>query len=392
MANDVMTTFLELCDPFRQAISSLPSVQDWHYISHLSKFHGVTPFLFYRTQQLEVPIPQEIRKEWLAYYLYQIAGEQRARRQIKELKEILDPAGVPFILLKGASAMLRLYPEPGLRAFCDIDILIPIDKIGRFKGAIVGVGYKPLSARNSREDEELQKFDVHLDPLWKDGSLMVEAHLNILGVKGDHSAANCDVWEGRKGICTDETNVEHLNAEYFIAHTLLHYSKHLSNEGFGEIKWLIDLLYAERGWSVDWSKVMDIACRWGIEKEIFPVMATLNHYWQTEIPVATEVAPFDFQTVVLGIKDREKQFYAKLPESYIDRFLQFRKLPHGASQFRYILHLFFPTQKNLRWRYSLSSKWSIMPYYFVHIIYTCKKFFTGFWYQILYGVSRNLII
>jgi len=45
--------------------------------------------------------------------------------EIKEIKEILDPEGIPFLLLKGASSMLRLYPQPGLRIFCDIGTLIP---------------------------------------------------------------------------------------------------------------------------------------------------------------------------------------------------------------------------------------------------------------------------
>jgi hypothetical protein len=34
-------------------------------------------------------------------------------------------------------------------------------------------GYKPISARNSPEDEELQKFNNHLDPLLKEEGIMM---------------------------------------------------------------------------------------------------------------------------------------------------------------------------------------------------------------------------
>ncbi len=379
--------FLALCDPFREEIPGDISQQSWEHISELSKLHGVTPFLYYRTRSLGIKLPEQLEKEWLGIYLFQIAQEQKARRQIKELKEILDPEGIPFILLKGASAMLRLYPQPGLRTFIDLDILIPVDKVPEFKRAMRMAGYKPLAARNSPEDEELQKFVSHLDPLCKDGDLMIEAHLNILGLKGDHSVVNSDLWQDKEETNTDGIKVDHLSKEQFIVHTLLHTSRHLSDEGFTELKWFIDLLFAVKTWRIDWSKVIDIAEQWGIQNDILPVIATLNHQWQADIPLKEGVKHIDLETLILGIKQRQKQYYAKLPASYLERLLKLRKLPDKTSQVRYLLHLFFPTQENLRWRYSLSSKWLIIPYYLVHFLYTCKKFFTGLWYQISYHPS-----
>jgi hypothetical protein len=360
------------------------SEQTWTHISDLSKLHGVTPFLFYRTRQLGIPVPEKIRKEWLGIYLYGLAQEKKARRQIKELKEMLDPAGVPFILLKGASAMIRLYPQPGLRTFVDLDILIPVDKADQFKRAMTMAGYRPLSARNSREDEELLKFDAHLDPLSKEEGIMIEAHVNILGVKGHYSVANPDAWHGKEDTSTDGTNIEHLNAEHFIIHTLLHYSRHLSHEGFAEIKWLIDLLFAVEKWKIDWSKVRDISRKWGVEKDVLPVIATLNQYWQTRIPSPIASEPIALNALVQGVEGRQKEYYAKLPASYLERLMKLRKLPDKTSQVRYALHLFFPTQENLRWRYNLSSERMVMPYYCLHLIYTLKKFLIGLFHQLLY--------
>jgi hypothetical protein len=383
--------FLALCDPFREEISGDISEASWTHISELSKLHGLTPFLFYRTRHLGIPVPEKIKKEWLGIYLYSLAQDQKARRQIKELKEILDPAGVPFILLKGASAMIRLYPEPGLRTFCDLDILIPVDKADQFKRAMIDGGYKPLSARNSPEDEELLKFDAHLDPLSKEEGIMIEAHINILGVKGDYSVVNPDAWQGKEETNTDGTNIENLNAEHFIIHTLLHYSRHLSEEGFAEIKWLVDLLYAIKAYKIDWLKVMDISQRWGVEKDVLPIMATLNHYFQTRIPLSITSNPIPINILVQGVEDRQKEYYANLPTSYLERLMKLRKLPDKTSQVRYLVHLFFPTQENLRWRYNLSSKWSILPYYFIHLLFTVRKVFTGLWYQSAsYLFTKNL--
>jgi hypothetical protein len=113
-------------------------------------------------------------------------------------------------------------------------------------------------------------------------------------------------------------------------------------------------------------------------------MATLNQYWQTDILLPGTSEPLALNTLVLGIKNREKEYYAKLPTSYLERLFKIRELPDTASRVRYIFHLFFPTPENLRWRYNLSSKWLIIPYYFVHFLFTWKKFFTGLWYRVLY--------
>jgi hypothetical protein len=379
-----MTLFLQLCDPRRDSLATSASEQDWHSIFALSKLHGVTPFLYYRARSLGLKLPEQIEKEWLGIYLYQIAEEKKAHQQIKELKEVLDSEQIPMILLKGASAMLRLYPQSGLRTFVDLDILIPDDVVDRFKRAMKIAGYKPLSARNSPEDEELLKFDVHLDPISKEEGIMIEAHLSILGVKGDHSVANPDAWQEKEGKSTDRINVEHLSIEHFIIHTMFHSSRHLSDEGFTEIKWLIDLLFAIKAWRIDWSKVWDVARKWGVEKEILPVMATMNQYWQTDIPLPGTPEPVALNILVSGVKDRQKQYYANIPTSYLGRLFKIRELPDTGSQIRYLFHLFFPTPKNLRWRYGLSSKWSIIPYYFIHLLFTWKKFFTGLWYQILF--------
>lgn len=382
--DDDLIAFLQLCNPFSSSIPTVTSDEGWQYISELSKLHGVTPFLYYRTRSLGISLPEQLSKEWLGHYLHQIAEEKQARRQIKEVKEMLDSEKIPMILLKGASAMLRLYPQPGLRTFCDLDILIPADMIPCFKKVMTMAGYKPLAARNSPEDEELQKFDSHLDPLCKDRSLMIEPHLSIFGVGGDHLGARSEIWQGREETSTDGIKVDHLSKEQFIVHTLLHSSRHLSDEGFTEIKWLVDLLYAIRAWKIDWLKVGDIGHKWGVENDILPVIATLNHYWQAEVPLAEEAAPLDINTLVLGVEDRQEQYYAKLPASYFERLLKLRKLPDKTSRVRYIFHLFFPTRENLRWRYNLSSKRIILPYYILHLFYTCKKFLTGLCYQLLY--------
>jgi hypothetical protein len=379
-----MTAFIELCDPRRDSLAVSASDISWGSISDLSKLHGVTSFFYYRARTLGVKLPEQIEKEWLGIYLHQIAEEKKARQQINEIKEVLDSEKILVILLKGASAVLRLYPKPGLRTFVDLDILIPSDRISQFKQTMMKIGYKSLSARNSPEDEELQKFDGHLDPLLKEEGTMIEPHLSILGAGGDHLINLPEIWQEKEETNSDGIKVCHLSREQFIVHTMYHFSRHLSDEGFAEIKWLVDILYAIKAWNIHWSRVWDITLRWGVEKDVLPILATLNHYWHTDIPVTEKAIPIDLQTLVVGVKDWQKKYYSNLPASYLERLLKLRELPSKTSQVRYLFHLLFPTPKNLRWRYGLSQGVSLAPYYILHPILTFKKFVIGVWHQIIF--------
>jgi len=384
ITDDLMITFLQLCDPRRDSLAASASEQEWHYISHLSKLHGVTPFLYYRTRSLGLKLPEQIEKEWLGIYLYQIAEEKKARRQIKELKEILDPNGIPFILLKGASAMLRLYPQPGLRTFVDLDILIPADMISQFKQTMAMAGYKPIAPMYSPEYEDLQKFDNHLAPFMKEEGLMIEPHVNILGEKGNYLIALPEIWRDKEETNADGIITGHLNREHFIIHMLVHCAKDLSNIGFIEIKGLIDVLYAVRTWSIDWSKVHAIAKKWGVDKNVLPIMATLNNYWKTGISLPGIPEPLALHILQLGVKDQKNRQYAKTPSRYIKRLFQTREFPDISSRIRYLVRLFFPNSENLRWSYNVPPGKSTIPYYFCHFFIQSKKFFMGLWHQILF--------
>jgi CheY-like chemotaxis protein len=117
----------------------------------------------------------------------------------------------------------------------DLDILVPEATVLQFKGIMTKIGYRSMGVRNSPEDEELLKFESHLDPLSKEEGIMVEAHLNILGLKGDRSVVNPEVWQEKEGTKSDGMEFSHLSKEHFIIYGMVHYSKHLSNEGFSVV-------------------------------------------------------------------------------------------------------------------------------------------------------------
>jgi len=386
-----LSLFLQLCNPFSSSAPNNVSNASWHSLSELSKLHGVTPFLYYRAMSLGIKLPDQIGKEWLGYHLYQIAKEKKARHQVKELKDILAPKGIPFIILKGPSAILRFYLEPGLRTFCDLDILIPADKVSAFKRIMKIKGYKPVAMLTSSEDEDLQQFECHLNPLWKEDAFKIEAHVSILGGKGNHLVALPEIWQDKEETNINGIVIDHLNKEHFLIHMLLHWIKDLSCYGFAQIKGLIDALYALKTRGMDWSKFRDTARRWGVEREILLLVATMNHHWQAGIPLGDEARPFNLHTLVLGAENQKKHYHSNIPADYIKRLLLTKDLSDTHSRIRYILHLLLPSQQNLRRRFNLSSTRSTVPYYLPFIFLICGRFFIGLWYRFFYHAEDGIL-
>jgi len=375
--NAVLTTFLELCNPSCTSLSSSLSEDDWNSISQLSQRHGLTPYFFYRVKSLGISLPEDINKKWLGSFLYQIAEERKARQQIKELKKVLDPAGIPMILLKGTSAMMRLYPNQGLRTFCDLDILIPADKVVDFREVISKAGYKPSVVLNSPEEEEVWKFESHLAALQKGDGIPIETHLSILAREDGHENAWNKLWKDSEETEIDGVRVNHLNKEHFIIHMLLHFVKHLRTEGNLQMKSLIDVLYAINTWEIDCDILWDQAQRWRVQNEIIPVIATMNHYWHIEIPVTDEVVSLDLSKLIFSVDDQQRIILGRIPGGFISRLVKMKELSDNASRFRYFFHIFFPCRENLYWRYGFSAKRSIRAYYLQHLSVISRRFLTG---------------
>lgn len=78
--------------------------------------------------------------------------------------------GEPFVLLKGAEYMWRLYPSPELRPMHDVDILVPRARSRAVGARLQAAGLSPRFA------EPVQRLAAHHEKQFVLGSLLVEVH------------------------------------------------------------------------------------------------------------------------------------------------------------------------------------------------------------------------
>jgi len=99
-----------------------------------------------------------------------------ARRQLSDVMALLQAAGVPFALLKGAARLFREDVEAGWNTMCDLDILIQPLHAATAANALQGAGYRSKALVPNRR----RRPHHHLPPLIpQHPGLSVELHVAL---------------------------------------------------------------------------------------------------------------------------------------------------------------------------------------------------------------------
>jgi len=116
---------------------------DWAYVTWRAENNRTIPLLDYHLRRLEVldALPAEIK-----VYLqrWTILSRLRSVLEFKNLTEILeafDQAGIAWFLVKGPDLALLYYPDPLLRPMTDVDIMVNPADAPRVQQVMFDLGY-----------------------------------------------------------------------------------------------------------------------------------------------------------------------------------------------------------------------------------------------------------
>lgn len=95
------------------------------------------------------------------------------RAACAEMLGVLNSAGIPFIVLKGASLGELVYPQPTLRHTGDVDVLLRERDLARGTAAFLRLGWRQLN-------EGVFPSPIHLPPVVHPNGLPIELHRRLL--------------------------------------------------------------------------------------------------------------------------------------------------------------------------------------------------------------------
>jgi hypothetical protein len=166
-----------------------------------------------------LPVTDEQRREVAELHgdaMFRVLGVERA---MLDAVEILSSAGVDATVLKGSAAAHLDYPDPALRVFGDVDLLLAGGTLPDATAAFAAAGYRRPRPELSRGFD--RRFGKSID-LVGPHDVQIDLHrtlaLEPFGLLIDTS----DLFEGREGFTVGDTKLQALSVTCRFVHACYH--------------------------------------------------------------------------------------------------------------------------------------------------------------------------
>lgn len=215
----------------------------------------------------------------------------RSRVMQQQLMPVMDElrrVRLPFAVLKGADLARRLYRDPGLRPFEDVDLLVPRGAASQVIDALLHAGFAPPA--QLLPTPWVRKFHFHLPLVHMEEGWMLEVHWRLMDRSILPNLQEEDLWNAMR---TAPDGYRILSPQHYIAYLAAHAAKHgvlnrriaaharraeFLAHPYSQIRmiWLIDIAQMIKNEGVGARDVLDIAATWGCRDEVSDVLRFCN--------------------------------------------------------------------------------------------------------------------
>jgi len=293
--------------------------------------------------------------------------------QLKEILSSFKKAGFDMILLKGAALAETVYPDIGMRAMNDIDVLVKEDQLPKIRNHLTSLGFEPALKGF---------FDISPYAYVRKDKFPVFVDLHIKIKYMEYNSIE-DIWKNALPVTISGNNTLILSPEDNIIHLISHL---LLLHGHIQEKWLMDIDLVTRHYRdrIDWEYISSHLKNNSIEIPGFYILEKTKANYQSFIPdnLFQELSEHRFQKNIYSvILDR------KVPISFITYVLPIHVKPGIKKKIMFILCRIFPSKEYMSKRYS---KFDPKFYLLFYVVRTACLIFKGM--AGLTGLTVNLLI
>jgi len=195
---------------------------------------------------------------------------------------ILRAADTPWLVMKGPVLAESVYPFPDLRAYADLDILVPPSAFGRAVRALEDAGARVLD-RNWRLVREQMRGQLHLVLPF---GTVCDLHWDLVNTeRASFTTSIEELVDRRRPVELGNIVVDTLDAE----DTILHLALHACLAGGDRIVWLKDIDLAARA-QPDWDVVTSRADGWKVGPLVATTLGRAERFLSAPVPRGVLVA------------------------------------------------------------------------------------------------------
>ncbi|MDX6521681.1 MAG: hypothetical protein QOJ31_441 [Gaiellales bacterium] len=219
--------------------------------------HGVTN-LAYLTMRGLPGLDAELLSLLTTVYHLNLTHHMKVIGDVARLGEALDGHQIPFMVVKGPVLAEVVYPRNDLRAYDDVDLVVPRRRFADAISALIGAECDVLD-RNWRRIRREMRGQVHMTARY---GTSVDVHWHLLNRGSVRSAFRLEMdelFERARPVSLDGPRVMTLDP----IDTLLHLALHAGLSGGAKLSWLKDIERAAAVEPIEWDELVRRARAWG---------------------------------------------------------------------------------------------------------------------------------
>jgi hypothetical protein len=264
---------------------------DWRRVAELALRTQVGSLLHHRLRATgqAACLPAEVAERLARAYAWNVARNTALLAERDRTCALLDAAGIPVMVVKGAHLAPLLYGTVGARPMSDVDVLVPFAELQRAQDVLLRAGYGPPDRPPVRDSFHEHR---HLPLFRRPGGLPVELHWTLSDREDDAvRPEDLGIWQravplpGGHGV-----GMEPLDA-------LLYTCRHLAvHHGFGTtngLSGLADVAALVERYPLVGDELVSRCRRWGLVNGVWLSLALAEALLGAPLPagVLAELRP-----------------------------------------------------------------------------------------------------
>jgi Uncharacterised nucleotidyltransferase len=279
---------------------------DWRWIVERAAAHKVAALLAARMDACGVTpqLADDLRAQLRAIPDAAAASAGAAQQTLHELAELYERAAIPFLVIKGSVLAERVYGDPHLRPFEDVDVVVRPEDVGRAEQVLRSLGYRlgrirrllataphgeaeaQLAEAVTRRFYERFHHEIPFVPARGDQRLPVDLHWRVAPAVVLNIGTE-ELWARTASVPVAGVRITTLDAEA----TLLHLAVHATTCSLAGFK-LLPL--CDVAWVVTqcggYRDLWELAAAWRVRAHLETVLDTVERGLGVSIPASVRAA------------------------------------------------------------------------------------------------------
>ena len=219
---------------------------DWNQFIELARHHRVFPTINRKLQSMAAPaVPAFLVGLFKRDYYRNTLQMLALSGEIEQLAKQLGDQGIRALFLKGPVIAADLYGDVSLRTSCDLDILIPIEKLEQAEKLLESLGYVKDDYIVSVLNDWRWRHH-HTSFLHPKTDVKVELHWRMNPGPGKEPGFD-ELWERKRKSALINRPIYYLGREDLFLFLTAHGARH----GWSRLRWLLDIKQLVRQ-PIDW--------------------------------------------------------------------------------------------------------------------------------------------